>query len=187
MLLARVDVALRIGRDAANGEKLTRIAAAAADGADLGQACLAGRCALSCSCRRRRTAYRCCASFENATSHADPFDETTPNWPVDGSAERVLRHDPFLHERCRSSGTPESGCCSDRRRRRCRRARSRRRSRREMIWPVDRSLRTLRAPDRRPSRRRRTSAACTRPCPRRTRRCGGCPCRPRTPRSRPAS
>ena len=25
---------------------------------------------------------RCCGSFENAMSHADPYDDTTPNWPV---------------------------------------------------------------------------------------------------------
>ena len=81
VLLARVDAALRVDGDAADGEELPGIAAAASRRWSTGAS--VSRCS-TCTFLLWPSATnssRCCASDENATSHAEPYDDTTPNCP----------------------------------------------------------------------------------------------------------
>ena len=98
MLLARIDVALRVDGDAADGEELSRIAAAAAECARPAPACRAAGCALSCRGRWRRT--RSAAARRSRTPGPTPIRATTRRRTArHGRAERVLRHDALLDER----------------------------------------------------------------------------------------
>ena len=92
MLLARVDVALRVDRDAADREELARLAAAAAEAPRPPPACRAAACGPSCRGRRPRTVALLRIVRERDVPHR-ACDDTTPNWPGHGRAQRVLRDD----------------------------------------------------------------------------------------------
>ena len=120
MLLARVHVALRVDRDAADREELSRIAAAAAERCRPAPACRAAGCALSCRDRRRRRGSRCCGVVRERDVPHRAVRRDDAELPGHDRAERVLRDDAFLDELAVLAGTPECGCCCDRRRRPCR-------------------------------------------------------------------
>ena len=86
-VLARVDVALRVHRDAADAVERARPAAAAAEARRRSRACRGRGRRPSDPGRRRRNRKRCCGSLENAMSHTEP------------SPRVVFDDERFLHER----------------------------------------------------------------------------------------
>src|SRR5262245_44808064 len=98
MLFARIDVALRVGRDAADREELPRVAAAASDGPDLGQRiALEDVHLLVVTVGDQQESLLRVARKRQIPRRAVRRDDAELSG--DGRTERVLGHDRFLHER----------------------------------------------------------------------------------------
>src|SRR5215510_8982107 len=97
MLLARIDVALRIGRDAAHCEELPGVAATVSEGPDLSErVALEDVHLLVVTVGDEQVSLRAVARQRHIPRRAVRRDDAELSG--DGRAERILGHDRFLHE-----------------------------------------------------------------------------------------